>query len=146
MRPPTPRTAYAIGGTGRSHRPGPGDGCACPRAILAAVNWLIDNAVLVSFLVGAVAVVLALIVLAVRAWGAYVRVRAATTALSQAGGALAEDVNRVTLALAALPERQLEVQQAITDLQARAAAVGVLARHAIAAQRILRSPLWFVGH
>jgi hypothetical protein len=110
------------------------------------VNWLIDNAVLVSFLVGLVAVLLALAVLAVRVRGAYVRVQAATKTLSAAAGALAEDVNRVTAALAALPERQLEVQQAITDLQQRAAAVGVLARHALAAQRILRSPLWFVGH
>jgi hypothetical protein len=110
------------------------------------VNWVIDNAVLVSFLVGLVAVLVALVVLAVRVRGAYVRVQAATTALSSAGGALAEDVNRVTVALAALPERQLEVQQAIADLQQRAAAVGVLARHAHAAQRTLRSPLWFVGH
>lgn len=116
------------------------------RAILAPVNWLIDNAVLVSFLVGLVAVLAALVILAVRIHGAYVTVRAATTTLSTAGGALAEDVSRVSAALAALPERQLEVQQAITDLQQRAAAVGVLARYAIAAQRILRSPLWFVGH
>ncbi len=121
------------------------DGPAPARAILAAVNWLIDNAVLVSFLVGLVAVVVALVVLAVRARGAYVRVRAATKTLSEAGAALSEDVTRVTTALAALPERQLEVQQAITDLQQRAAAAGVLARHAVAAQRILRSPLWFVG-
>ncbi len=111
----------------------------------AAVNWVVDNAVLVSFLVGLVAVLCALVVLAVRMRGAYVRVRAATTTLSAAGGALAEDVNRVTVALAALPERQLEVHQAIADLQARAAAVGVLARHAVVAQRILRRPLWFVG-
>ena len=109
------------------------------------MNWLIDNAVLVSFLVGLVAVVLALVVLAVRVRGAYARVKVATKALSQAGEALAEDVNRVSVALAALPERQLELQQAITDLQQRAAAAGVLARHALAAQRILRSPLWFVG-
>jgi hypothetical protein len=122
------------------------DNTARARAILAPVTWLIDNAVLVSFLVGLVAVLAALVILAVRIYGAYVTVRAATTTLSNAGGALAEDVNRVSAALAALPERQLEVQQAITDLQQRAAAVGVLARHAMAAQRILRSPLWFVGH
>jgi hypothetical protein len=122
------------------------DDAAPARAILAPVNWLIDNAVLVSFLVGLVAVLAALVILAVRIYGAYVTVRGATATLSSAGGALAEDVNRVTAALAALPERQLEVQQAISDLQQRAAAVGVLARHAMAAQRILRSPLWFVGH
>ena len=122
-----------------------GDGRGPTRAILAAVNWVIDNAVLVSFLVGLVAVLAALVVLAVRVRGAYVKVQAATTTLAAAGGALAEDVNRVSVALAALPERQLEVQQAVTDLQARAAAVGVLARHALAAQRILRGPLWFVG-
>ncbi len=125
---------------------GPHDGCGPARAILAPVNWLIDNAVLVSFLVGLVAVLVALVVLGVRAWGAYKRVRSATATLSQAGGALAADVDRVSAAMAALPERQLELQQAITDLQQRAAAAGVLARHAIAAQRILRSPLWFVGH
>jgi len=125
---------------------GPHDGRGPARAILAPVNWLIDNAVLVSFLVGLVAVLVALVVLGVRVWGAYKRVRSATATLSRAGGALAADVNRVSAALAALPERQLELQQAITDLQQRAAAVGVLARHAIAAQRILRSPLWFVGH
>jgi len=110
------------------------------------VNWVIDNAVLVSFLVGLVAVLVALVVLAVRVRGAYVRIQAATKTLSEAAGALAADVNRVSVALAALPERQLEVQQAITDLQQRAVAVGVLARHAHVSQRILRSPLWFVGH
>lgn len=114
-------------------------------AILAAVNWLIDNAILMSFLVALAAVLAALIVLAVRIRGAYCRVRTATTALSEAGRVLAEDVNRVTAALAALPDRQTEVQQAIADLSQRAAAVGVLARHAMVAQRILRSPLWFVG-
>ena len=109
------------------------------------MNWLIDNAVLVSFLVGLVAVLVALVVLGVRVWGAYKRFRSATATLSQAGGALAADVDRVSAAMAALPERQLELQQAITDLQQRAAAAAVLARHAIAAQRMLRSPLWFVG-
>ena len=109
------------------------------------MNWLIDNAVLVSFLVALVAIVIALVVLAVRIRGAYCRVRAATTALSEAGRALADDVNRVTAALAALPDRQTEVQEAITHLSQSAAAVGVLARHALVAHRILRSPLWFFG-
>ena len=72
-------------------------------------------------------------------------VRVATTALSEAGRALADDVNRVTAALAALPDRQTEVQEAITHLSQSAAAVGVLARHALVAHRILRSPLWFFG-
>jgi hypothetical protein len=116
------------------------------RAILARVNWLIDNAVLVSFLVGLAAVLAALVVLAVRVRGAHLKVRVATATLAAAAGGLAADVNRVTAALAALPERDLEVRQAVTDLQQRAAAVGVLARHALTAQRILRSPLWFVGH
>jgi hypothetical protein len=117
----------------------------CARAILAPVNWLIDNAVLVSFLVALVAVLLSLAVLGIRIGGAYRRVRVATKTLSVAGGALADDVHRVVAALAALPDRQAEVQQAITELSQRAAAVGVLARHAMAAHRILRSPLWFVG-
>jgi hypothetical protein len=114
-------------------------------AILAPVQWLIDNAVLVAFLAGLVAVLVALVVLAVRMLGAYRRVRTATVALSAAGGALAGDVDRVTAALAALPERQAEVQQAIADLSQRAAAVCVLARHYLVAERILRSPFWFVG-
>jgi cell division protein FtsB len=109
------------------------------------VNWLIDNAVLVSFLVALVAVLISLVVLGIRIGGAYRRVRVATKTLSVAGGALADDVHRVVAALAALPDRQAEVQQAITELSQRAAAVGVLARHAMAAHRILRSPLWFVG-
>lgn len=109
------------------------------------MQWVIDNVVLVCFLVGAAAVVAALIVLGVRVAGAYRRVQTATVALSAAGRALAADVDRVTAALDALPDRQIEVQQAINELSQRAAALGVLARHALIAQRILRSPLWFVG-
>jgi hypothetical protein len=146
MAPRSPQGPCSSRGPGSSRGRPHDDDVPGAHAILAPVNWLIDNAVLVSFLVGLVAVLIALVILVVRALGAYRRVRVATTTLSKAGGALAEDVNRVTAALAALPERQLELQQAITDLQQRAAAVGVLARHAIAAQRILRSPLWFVGH
>ena len=119
---------------------------SCPRAILAAVGWISDNAVLLAFLIGLIAVLAALALLAVRALGAMRRVKTATVALSDAGGALAEDVNRVSAALAALPERQAELQQAIADLRGRAAAAGVLARHTMIAQRILRRPLWFVGH
>lgn len=115
------------------------------RAILAAVQWANDNAVLLAFLVGLVAVLVSLVVLGLRGWTAYKQVRVATIALAASGSALAEDVNRVSEALAALPERQAELQQAITDLQRRAAAVGVLARHTVIAQRILRRPLWFVG-
>lgn len=115
------------------------------RAILARVGWLNDNAVLVAFLVGLIAVLAALAVLGVRAWRAYGQVKSAATVLSAAGGALAADVNRVSAAAAALPERQAELQQAIVDLQRRAAAIGVLARHTVIAQRILRRPLWFVG-
>jgi hypothetical protein len=125
------------------HRPS-----ACPvglRAILVGVSWLNDNAVLVAFLVGTVAVLAAIAVLVVRGLRAWRQVRSAATVLSAAGGALADDVSRVSAALAALPERQAELQQAITDLQRRAAAVGVLARHTMIAQRILRRPLWFVG-
>jgi hypothetical protein len=115
------------------------------RAILAAVQWANDNAVLLAFLVGLVAVLASLVVLALRGWTAYKQVKVASTTLAASGAALAEDVNRLSEALAALPERQAELQQAITDLQRRAAAVGVLARHTVIAQRILRRPLWFVG-
>lgn len=115
------------------------------RAILAHVGWLNDNAVLVAFLVGLVAVLAALVVLGIRTWRAYRQVKSAATVLSAAGGALAADVSRVGAAAAALPERQAELQQAIVDLQRRAAAIGVLARHTVIAQRILRRPLWFVG-
>ncbi len=109
------------------------------------MQWANDNAVLLAFLVGLVAVLASMVVLALRGWTAYKQVKVASTVLAASGAALAEDVNRLSEALAALPERQAELQQAITDLQRRAAAVGVLARHTVIAQRILRRPLWFVG-
>ena len=48
-------------------------------------------------------------------------------------------------ALAAMPERQAELQGEIESLQQRVAALGVLARSAKEAQQTLRSPLRYFG-
>lgn len=109
------------------------------------MDWVWDNAVLLAFLVGLAAVLVALAVLALRGWALYRTIRRNTRALGAAAAALSADVQRVADAAALLPERQAEVQQAVADVQRRAAALGVLARHTVLAQRILLGPLRYVG-
>jgi DMSO reductase anchor subunit len=109
------------------------------------VQWLVDNAVLVAFIVFLVLLLGSLAHLGLRAWRAFRRVRRASRALGAAAQALSADVQRVSDAVAALPRRQEELQEAIAQVQRSAAAVGVLARHAVVAQRVLLAPLRYIG-
>ncbi|HWH15765.1 MAG TPA: hypothetical protein VNT51_13560 [Miltoncostaeaceae bacterium] len=109
------------------------------------MNWIWDNAVLLAFLVGLVAVLVALAVLVLRGLRLYRTVRRSAGTMSAAARALADDVQRVADAAAGVPERQAEIARTLEDVQRQAAALGVLARHTLAAQRILLGPLRYMG-
>jgi|GEM_PF-6238985 hypothetical protein len=109
------------------------------------MNWILQNAVAVSFLIVEAAIIIAVVVLVLSIRTAIRRIKASSAALSDAGKALAADAQRVADALAALPDRQAEVQLAIADLSTHAAVVGVLARHTLMTHRAIRRPLWFLG-
>lgn len=109
------------------------------------MQWLVDNAVLVAFIVWLVLVLASLAYLGLRGWQAYRRLRRSSKVLGAAAQTLSADVQRVSDAVAALPRRQEELQEAILQAQRSAAAVGILARHAVVAQRILLSPAKYLG-
>lgn len=109
------------------------------------MRWIWDNAVLVAFLVGLSAVLLGIALAAIRGLGAWRAMRAATRTMGAAGGALSDDVARVTAAVAGLSDRSGEVQTAVALVRERAAAIAVLARHVGVAQRVLLAPVRYLG-
>lgn len=114
-------------------------------AILAAVDFVIDNAVPLSAIALGVLVLVGLVVLGIaglRLWRTIKRVKAKVTAASDL---LMAEADRLQESLAHLPDRQAELQDAIASLQGRAAALQVLAASAGDAIQVLRAPLRFVG-
>lgn len=109
------------------------------------MDWIWDNAVLVAFLIGLVAILVSLLLLALRGWRLYKDVRGATASLNASAAVLSADVQRVTDAVNALPRRQADIQTAIADVQRSAAALGILAGHLSASQKTLMGPLKYIG-
>jgi len=109
------------------------------------VDFVADNAVALSAIVLGVLVLAALVVLAVAGLRLWRVVKGAQARVSIAGEALSAETERLQAALAAMPERQAELQREIASLSQRAKALGVLARHAAEAADTLRSPLRYLG-
>lgn len=109
------------------------------------MNWIWDHAVPLAFLVFLVLVLGTLLVLALCGLRLFRTVKRSTRTMSAAAAALSADVQRVADAARGLPERQGEIGDVLADVQRQAAALGVLTRHALAAQRILLGPLRYMG-
>jgi HAMP domain-containing protein len=109
------------------------------------MQFAIDNAVALSAIALGVLVLAGLAVLGIagfRLWRTLTRVKRRIAAASDA---LLAEADRLQQSLAALPDRQAEVQEAVASLQRRAAALSVLAASAGEAVQVLRAPLRFVG-
>ena len=108
------------------------------------MDFLVDNATVVTVIVIAVVILVALAIAAIAGLRLWRGVRAAEKRVSAAGAELAAEGDRLTAALDALPERQAELQGAIRSLQARVDALTVLAQTAANASAVLRSPLRYL--
>jgi Flp pilus assembly protein TadB len=110
------------------------------------VDFVVDNAVALSAIFLGVLVLVALAVLAICGLRLWWRTRAAQKRIGRETEALTAQTDRLSAALAAMPDRQAELQGEIASLQRRVAALAVLARHAAEAQKVLRAPLrYFMG-
>ena len=108
------------------------------------MDFLVDNATVMTVIVIAVIILIALAIAAIAGLRLWRVVRAAEKRVSVAGAELAAEGDRLTAALEALPERQAELQGSIRSLQARVDALTVLAQTAANASAVLRSPLRYL--
>jgi len=105
----------------------------------------VDNAVWLSALVLALLVLASLVVLGLSGLRLF---RVLKTTQKRAGAAaaeLSEEAERLSAAMAALPDRQAEVQDAVASLGARVRVLGVLTSAASDAADTLRAPLRYIG-
>lgn len=109
------------------------------------MDFVVDNAVALAAIILGVLILVGLVALAVTGLRLWRSVRVAQRQAAWAGAALAAEADRLSAALAAMPERQAELEGAVVSLQRRVAALTVLALHASEAAQVLRSPLRYVG-
>jgi type II secretory pathway pseudopilin PulG len=109
------------------------------------VDFIVDNAVPLSAIFLGVIVLVALAVLALSGLRLWRRARAAQKRIEREGDALSAQAERLEAAMAAVPERQAELQGEIRSLQDRIAALQVLANSASEAVNTLRAPLRYFG-
>lgn len=117
---------------------------ATPRArpaILGAVEWAFDNLVWLSVLLAIVVIVAGIVAMAVTGLRMYRAVRASASAAGEAGASLTAEVERLSAAADALPERGDELQREIAELKARSAVLGVLVHQASELFALVRTPL-----
>lgn len=109
------------------------------------MDFVVDNAVALSAIFLGVVVLAALGLLGLAGLRLWRRVKAVRRRLGPEGEALSAKAERLQAALAAMPERQAELQGELESLQQRLAALAVLARHASEAIAALRAPIRYFG-
>jgi len=109
------------------------------------VDFIVDNAVWLSALVLLALVLVSLAVLGVSGWRLFRVLKGTQKRIGAAAASLGAEADRLSAAMAALPERQAEVQDAVAALGVRVMVLGVLASAAADAADVLRAPLRYVG-
>ncbi len=104
-----------------------------------------DNAVWLSALVLLALVLASLVVLGLSGWRLFKVLKATQTRMGAAAASLSAEAERLSAAMAALPDRQAEVQDAVAALGMRIRILGLLASAASDAADVLRSPLRYIG-
>lgn len=104
-----------------------------------------DNAVWLSALVLLALVLASLVVLGVSGWRLFRVLKGTQKRIGVAAATLSAEADRLSAAMAALPERQAEVQDAVASLAMRVRVLGLLASAAADAAEVLRTPLRLVG-
>lgn len=105
-----------------------------------------DNLVWLSLAIGAIAVGAGLALAGLRGLGLWRSTRAAQRVVTQASTALTAEVERMNTALAALPERQQEIERAVASLRQRALVLSVVARAAGHGSALLRGPWGYLRY
>lgn len=116
-----------------------------PACDTAAVDRLVDHGPALAAIAFGILVLAGLIVLGVRALMLWRAIKAAKRAVETHLAALTAEADKLSAELARLPERQAELQRAISALQSRILYARVLAEHAGEAMATLRSPLRYLG-
>ena len=109
------------------------------------MDFIVDNAVALSAIVFGVLAIAGLAVAGVSGLRLWRVLRGTERRIAGATADLMSEADRLSAALAALPERQKELQGSIASLSARVRVLGVLARAASEASAVLRSPLSYIG-
>ncbi len=109
------------------------------------MDFLVDNATVLTVIAIAVIILIAIAVAAVAGLRLWRVVKAAQGRVSVASADLAAESDRLSAALAAMPDRQAELQVAISSLQGRVAALSLLAETAANASAVLRAPLRYLS-
>jgi Tfp pilus assembly protein PilX len=109
------------------------------------VDFIVDNAVWLSALVLLVLVLASLVVLGLSGLRLFRVLKATQKRAGAAAASLAAEAERLSAAMAALPDRQAEVQDAVASLGARVRVLGVLTSAAADAADTLRAPLRYIG-
>jgi hypothetical protein len=109
------------------------------------VDFIVDNAVWLSALVLLALVLGSLLVMGLSGLRLFRVLKATQKRIGVVAASLGAEADRLSAAMAALPERQAEVQDAIADLGVRVRVLGVLASAAAEAAEVLRAPLRYIG-
>jgi HAMP domain-containing protein len=109
------------------------------------MDFIVNNAVQLSAIALGVLVLAGLAALGIAGFRLWRVVRAAQERVGEVGAQLAAEGDRLQASLAALPDRQAEVQASIISLQRRVAALAVLSSSAGQAAAVLRAPLRYLG-
>lgn len=104
-----------------------------------------DNAVWLSALVLLALVLASLLVLGLSGWRLFKVLKGTQKRIGAAAATLSAEADRLSAAMAALPDRQAEVQEAVAALGVRVRILGLLASTAADAADVLRAPLRYVG-
>ena len=109
------------------------------------MDFIVDNAVGLSAIALGALVIAGLAVAGLSGLRLWRVLKGTERRISGATADLMAEADRLSAALAALPERQQELQGSIAVLSARVRVLGVLARAASEAAAVLRSPLSYIG-
>ena len=104
-----------------------------------------DNAVWLSALVLLALVLAALLVLGLSGLRLFRVLKSTQKRIGAVAATLSAEAERLSAAMAALPERQAEVQDAVAALGVRVRVLGVLTSAAADAAEVLRAPLRYIG-
>ncbi|MEQ8834826.1 MAG: hypothetical protein RIB67_10355 [Miltoncostaeaceae bacterium] len=104
------------------------------------MDWIIDNLVLIAFLVGLAGALAGLAVLGLSGLRLWRTTKAALGVTQGATAELTAEVERLQAATDALPARQAQVQGEVSDLMGRIAALGVVASAAGRLLGAVRAP------
>ena len=109
------------------------------------MDFIADNAVWLSALVLLALVLASLLVMGLSGLRLFRVLKATQKRIGVVAASLGAEADRLSAAMAALPERQAEVQDALAALAVRVRVLGILARAASEAAAILRTPLSYLG-